>query len=68
MNLAQQKLDRNSEWCCMFKDLKLQPFELYRNEGSRLCVRLCRGTLFCHIHRLDILCTRNVFSFLEILT
>lgn len=22
MNLAQQKLDRNFEWCCMFKDLK----------------------------------------------
>lgn len=23
MNLAQQKLDRNFEWCCMFKDLQI---------------------------------------------
>lgn len=24
MNLAQQKLDRNFEWCCMFKDLEFK--------------------------------------------
>lgn len=66
MSLAQQKLDRNFEWCCMFKDLAFSSFELYRNEGSRLCVRLCRGMFFfCHKHWLDILCTRNVFFFLE---
>lgn len=38
VSLAQQKLDRNFGWCCMFKDLAFQSFELHRNEGSRLCL------------------------------
>lgn len=67
MNLAQQKLDRNFEWCCMFKKkkrnltfLKLLSCIGMKDLGRAFgCVERC----FCHKHWLDILCTRNVFFF-----
>lgn len=48
MNLAQQKLDRNFEWCCMFKKKKLNLLKLLSCIGMKDLgrVRLCQEMLF----------------------
>lgn len=68
MNLAQQKLDRNFEWCCMFKDLEFKALSCIGMKDLGRVFGCVEGCLFLFLlsenkHWLDILCTRSVLLF-----